>query len=329
VYGSGLDTDWTATWPGPVLFLFLDGVGLGADDPATNPLAAADLPALTGLCAGRPVLATALAAPAGPLRPLDACLGVPGLPQSGTGQVALLTGRNAAAHMGAHHGPYPPLALRRWLAEASLWTALIEAGRSVAYANAFPDRYLDRVRRGTARMGAIARAASLAGIPLRGPEELASGQAVSAFLTNEAWRSHLGYLDLPRIDEPAAGANLARLARGHDVTMFEFYASDIAGHRAALPEACAILASFDRFLAGVLAEWPDDGVLVLASDHGNVEDLTTARHTRNPALGVWRGPPARLASLLDVAPAVLAAAGVTLPGAVARTGPEPPAPERH
>jgi 2,3-bisphosphoglycerate-independent phosphoglycerate mutase len=298
-----------------VLFLFLDGVGLGPDDPNTNPLAAAYLPALASLVGGRPVLPTGQDGPDSALRPLDARLGVPGLPQSGTGQVALLTGRNAAAFLGAHHGPYPPLALRPWLAGGSLWTGLLQAGRSVAFANAFPDRYLERARRGTARMGAIARAAWSAGVPLRGPDDLRAGAAASAFLTNEAWRTHLGYRDLPRLDEAAAGANVARLARRHDFTLFEYYASDIAGHRATLPEACAVLEAFDRFLGGVLTEWPAEDVLLLASDHGNVEDLTSRRHTLNPALGLWRGPPVNLASLLDVAPAVLAAAGVPTGGA--------------
>ena len=308
-----------------VLFLFLDGVGVGPGDPGTNPLATADLPALTDLVGGRPVWTDAAPDPDGSLWPLDACLGVPGLPQSGTGQVALLTGRNAPAFLGAHHGPYPPLALRPWLAESALWVAVRRAGRAVAFANAFPDRYLERVGRGTARMGAIARSAALAGVPLRGPAELADGRAVSAFLTNEAWRTHLGYRHLPRIDEAAGGANLARLARDHDLTLFEYYASDIAGHRAALPEARAVLESFDRFLGGVLAEWPRDGVLVMASDHGNVEDLGTSRHTRNPALGVWRGPPTRLATLLDVAPAVLAALGLPRAATGPLGDPAPPA----
>ena len=36
-----------------VFFLFLDGVGLGADDPAVNPLARAKMPNLQTLLAGR------------------------------------------------------------------------------------------------------------------------------------------------------------------------------------------------------------------------------------------------------------------------------------
>ena len=47
---------------------------------------------------------------------LDALLGVPGLPQSATGQTTILTGRNAPAVIGEHSGPYPSQALRDMLA---------------------------------------------------------------------------------------------------------------------------------------------------------------------------------------------------------------------
>ncbi len=36
-----------------LLFLFLDGVGLGVEDPARNPFAAAEMPALHALLEGR------------------------------------------------------------------------------------------------------------------------------------------------------------------------------------------------------------------------------------------------------------------------------------
>ena len=40
-----------------VLFLFLDGVGLGPDDPMVNPFAAARMPNLTELLEGRRLVA--------------------------------------------------------------------------------------------------------------------------------------------------------------------------------------------------------------------------------------------------------------------------------
>ena len=36
-----------------LLFLFLDGLGLGTDDPATNPLVRADMPRLRALLGGQ------------------------------------------------------------------------------------------------------------------------------------------------------------------------------------------------------------------------------------------------------------------------------------
>lgn len=289
-----------------VLVLFLDGVGVGPDDPATNPLATAEMPHLLRLLGGRRPVMCATADRPGPLFPLDARLGVAGLPQSATGQTALLTGINAPAHLGRHLGPYPNQTLRELLAEHSLWRRLAAAGRTTAFANAFPDAYLERARNGQGRMGAIARSALLAGTHLRGPEELRRGTAVSAFLSNVGWRERLGYEDIPEIDEAQAGAFLTALVQRHDFTLFEHYATDIAGHGADLDAGRTVIERFDRFLGGVLAAWDTRDVLVMVSDHGNMEDASTKRHTLNPALAVWAGPaPVRaLNDLTDIAPAV-------------------------
>ena len=51
---------------------------------------------------------------------------------------------------------------------------------------------------------------------------------------------------------------------------------------------------FDAVLAGVLDEWDDEGgLVVVTSDHGNLEDLGTRRHTLNsvPTLVVGRRAP--------------------------------------
>jgi bisphosphoglycerate-independent phosphoglycerate mutase (AlkP superfamily) len=50
---------------------------------------------------------------------------------------------------------------------------------------------------------------------------------------------------------------------------------------------------------------------VLTSDHGNMEDLSTGSHTRNPVPLLARGPQARrfaaAESIADVTPAILSA----------------------
>jgi 2,3-bisphosphoglycerate-independent phosphoglycerate mutase len=270
--------------PRPILLVFLDGVGIGEDDPDRNPFLRAELPAFTRLAGGTiPTLSNP--APPGErsrVLPLDATMGMEGLPRSGTGQVALLTGRNAARLLGRHFGPWVPVALRPLLHRENLLSGARNAGFSAAFANAYPVRFLDAPSR---RWAGPPTAALAAGLLTRHEASLLAGDAVASELDNEAWRTRLGLLELPRITLREAGHRLARIARGHHLTLFAHYSTDLAGHRQEMAVAVEALEKVDRFLGGVLEALPRDHLLVLASDHGNIED-TTAGHTRNPALGI-------------------------------------------
>lgn len=245
---------------------------------------------------------------------VDATLNVPGLPQSGTGQTALLTGLNAAAHLGEHYGPYPNEALRRLLRQGTLFQRLLEAGQPVAFANAYPDRFLDRFRRGKGRLSANTRAAVEAGLKLRGPLDLQRGRGLSALLTNEYWHTW-GY-DMPQLSPRQAGAQLVALAADHRLTFFEFWYSDIVGHKQDRKMALAVLQKLDEFLAGILDTLDlTRSLLLVISDHGNFEDWTTSKHTTNPVLALVAGAAqqalaGRLTSLVDVTPALLEALGI-------------------
>jgi len=283
-----------------LLFIFVDGVGLGTDDPAVNPFAQASLPNLHALLGGQRMLA----GNNGPDRPivetgrasliaLDACLGVEGLPQSATGQAALLTGTNAPARLGYHDGPKPNPEVAEILKGGNLFSTLLEAGLKVGMLNAFPPGYFHSLASGRRLPGAIAMAARQAGLNLKTQEDLYRGQALSADFTGQGWRDHLGLHDTPVIAPEKAGERLAELARQHDFAIFEFWLSDIAGHHQNMPEACALLETFDRVLGGLLPAWQDDkGLIILTSDHGNLEDLSTRRHTTNPVPLLLAGSPA-------------------------------------
>ena len=125
---------------GPVLLLFLDGVGL-APQGEHNPFAHAQLPVLRSLLGGAPPFAERAGLATGPasLHALDAVLGVDGLPQSGTGQAALFTGIDAIAMHGRHFGPWVPTTLRAMLAEQNLLVRAQADGYDVAFANAYPE----------------------------------------------------------------------------------------------------------------------------------------------------------------------------------------------
>ncbi|MFQ5592541.1 MAG: alkaline phosphatase family protein [Anaerolineae bacterium] len=297
-----------------VLLIFLDGVGIGPADTRSNPFMHAAMPTLHRLLdGGPPVLGSGpVVSGLAALVPADATLGVSGLPQSGTGQTALLTGVNAPRNSGKHHGPYPDESTRVLLQEHSLFRRLTEAGRRVVFANAYPDRYHERMARGTGRASAIARAAQMAGMRLRGPGDLRAGQALSPFLTNQGWRDHLGYTDMPVISVEEAGRRLAKLAAGHDFTLFEYYHTDMAGHRGVRARILEVLEQVDQFLGAVIENIDDETVVLVTSDHGNVEDWSTTDHTLNPAFlmavgsnGVPAWAAGRIAKITDVAPAIV------------------------
>jgi len=291
-----------------LVLVFLDGVGIGPDDPDSNPFLQADLPWLRGVLGGIPTLGRPeLRGPGAVAFPLDAVLGVDGLPQSGTGQTSLLTGRNAAALFGRHFGPWTPVSLRSMLAEENVLRRARDAGLSAAFANAYPrDWPSGRAARWPAAPPLAARAA---GLLTRHSEHLARGEAVASDIDNERWRKHLGPGDLPRISPSDAGANLARVSSTTRLTFFAHYSTDYAGHRADMGECVRALRRVDAFLGGLAAADPDALVLV-TSDHGNIEDIRDG-HTRNPTLGVAAGPGAaefrgELSSIMDVPRAVLA-----------------------
>lgn len=275
-----------------VIFLFLDGVGLGADDPAVNPLAAGDYPTLHHLLDGqRPVAATGrLSTMHAELIPTDAQLGIPGRPQSATGQAAILTGINAPQRLSEHYGPRPDGRVRAILDEASIFQQLRTSGRRGYFCNAYPQGYFDAVQRGKRLLSAVPYAATVGGQTLLDQADLYAGHALAADFTNAGWRDHLGYHDAPVYAPEAGGQVLWQLAQNYHFVFFEHWLTDLLGHRAQLDAAIANFQTFDRFLAGLLAAADlEQTLIIVSSDHGNVEDCTHGKHTENPVLTLLVG----------------------------------------
>lgn len=296
-----------------VFFLFLDGVGLGSADPAVNPLAAGRYPTLDRLLDGYPLLAATgrVSTVRADLVPLDACLGVAGRPQSATGQAALLTGRNVPAEIGEHYGPRPDARIRAILGDGTLFSSLRERGIEPHFCNAYPGGYFDAIERGKRLLSAIPFAAQTAGLRLPTYTDLAAGTALSADYTGRGWREQLGYAEAPVYEAREAGALLWQLAQPYGFVLHEHWLTDLLGHRGAITEAVADLALFDEFLGGLMqAADLDQTLIVIASDHGNVEDCSHGRHTTNRALGILAGARdgvdlSRIDTVADIAPAIL------------------------
>jgi hypothetical protein len=302
-----------------ILFIFLDGIGLGANDPTLNPFAAAHTPAMWSLSDGLPWLCSTprLAANGAAFVPTDPRLGVPGRPQSATGQAAIFTGRNVPAELGEHYGPRPTPAIRSILAQDSLLKRLVAAGKRVAFLDAYPPRFFEAVQRGKRLLSALQQAVFEAGVPLRGEEELRAGLAFSADFTGHGWRDVLGFSDTPVFAPEEAGARLATIAQDYDFSLVSTWITDEIGHRGPLERGVAFLELFDRVLSGLLGAWDaQNGTIILTSDHGNMEDVTIRQHTENDvptvAVGAGRHTFAEgLAALTDIAPGVLRTLNVT------------------
>jgi 2,3-bisphosphoglycerate-independent phosphoglycerate mutase len=295
-----------------VIFLFLDGVGLGKADPAVNPLFKARLPHLRSLLGGKiPCLGLRrFSSDHAELVPLNATLRVAGLPQSGTGQAALFTGVNAAKLIGRHFGPYPASTLLPLIREKNIFRQLKSKGHSVSFANAFPRQFFDYVASGKRRLSVTTLACQNADVEILDAEVLARDKAVSADITRGRW-PELGYPDLPIITPRDAGRHLWNVSLAHAFTLFEYWLTDYAGHGRGVTTAVEVLERFDGMLGGLLEDFdPKECTLILTSDHGNIEDLSTKSHTRNPVPCIVAGSKRKeissvLRSLMDVTPVLV------------------------
>ena len=272
-----------------ILFIFLDGVGLGSADPDSNPFVTAEIPTLMRLLGGRRPLAglPRLEGERAIFIPTDAGLGVDGLPQSATGQAAIVTGRNVPREIGRHWGPQPNAEVAAILRQGSVFSRLAQRGLFAGLVGAYPRRYFDAIASGHRSYSAIPLAATAAGLPLLGSADLRAGRALSADFTGEGWPEP----GAPVYSLPAAGRQLAKIAASYHFAFLEHWITDYVGHRGGLAEGRQALERFDGVLAGLLEAFDDQsGLIVITSDHGNLEDLTHRHHTASAVPTLLIGP---------------------------------------
>ncbi len=303
-----------------MLFLFLDGVGLGPNDRATNPFARSNMPNLEGLLGGQKLVQETIGIDGAlwetdqaALIGLDASLGIAGHPQSASGQATILTGQNIPAELGEHYGPKPNPAIQKHIKNGTIFSLLNEKGLETTLLNAFPQGYFDAIQSGRRLPGAIAMAVLAAGIPLKTTSDLIAGQAISADFTAQGWHDRLKISTVPVLTPHEGGEQIAHISQELDFAFFEYWLSDYAGHRSKMAQACELLAVFDDMLGGLLAAWDlENSLIFITSDHGNLEDINTRRHTTNLVPGLVIGNRQirekfcqNLHDLTDIYPAIL------------------------
>lgn len=293
-----------------ILLIFLDGIGLGDNDPSTNPFAAANTPTLLKLSNGQRWLRGigAQESERAILIPTDPRVGVPGKPQSASGQAMILTGRTVPTLIGEHYGPRPNPEIRAILAEDNFFKQVVAHGMSGAVLEAYPPRWHEVVNRGKRLRSSYQQALVEAGQQLFEDKDYYNGDALAGDWTGEGWRTELGYTDTPLYTPYEGGVKMVELSRRYDFAFFPHWMTDVIGHRGGINDGVRALEVFDGVMSGVLDSWNDEeGLIVITSDHGNMEDLSHTKHTENDVPTVVIGHDRRafadgLHTLADITP---------------------------
>jgi hypothetical protein len=303
-----------------VAILFTDGVGVGPNEPAHNPLARAPY-LLSQFSDG----SGSTLPPAGARHDVDTTFGLPGRPQSASNQTAIFTARPAPSLVGRHVLGYPNEPLRGLIAAHSIVRRVTESGLSATFANAYPAGYLDALglrrrasegvdvtiparflRRLKASASTLAMAAG--GVELRTLDDARHDEGLTHDVDGSTAARR--QLVVPLRSPQEAAEIFWRLSA--DFTLFEHYLADEAGHEQDLAAAQHALGTFDAFARAVIERRPTDCQVLICSDHGNVEDLSTRSHTRNPVAVLSFGeavlPP--METVADVGAAALWVLGV-------------------
>ena len=290
-----------------VLFIFIDGIGVG-NNSSDNPLANQQLQ-LFSLFTGRNGFHNECKIREKEnllYKPIDANLGVEGLPQSGTGQVALFSGLNAAEMIGKHFGPFPYSTTKPILENDSLFHKTIEIGKRPHFLNAYPEIFFQKSKKRN-RWTCTTLMVKSSGVDLNGLVEILNRKALTAEIIQKAWRELLG-IDVPEITINEASQRVLNSLKEYDLVLYEYYLTDKAGHEMNRDKADYVLRVIDDFLMGIIKTLSEDDTLVITSDHGNIEDLKTKSHTRNPVPLFVKGniePFKKAESIMDITPAIM------------------------
>jgi hypothetical protein len=275
-----------------LLFIFLDGVGIGvpSSTPPFSPAGCRYLPFYQGgsLPDGTPVI------------PLDATLGIGGPPQSATGQTTLFTGVNVPQLIKRHTGSFPNRFMRRLIFRQNMLKDFRTLTPRAFFLNAYPrheeyftPRHVNLTADGglqfseefphTYRRSISVSTCMLLSCRLTpfGCPDIANGKALYQDFTNRQLIE--AGLSLPLYTARRAAEILASSVAENDFILYEYFLTDLAAHRQPHAQQIRLIKALDILVGTLLSKIdPDKTTLVITSDHGNLEDRRRRQHTRNP-----------------------------------------------
>lgn len=266
----------------------------------------------------------------GMCKAVDASLGVPGLPQSATGQSSLFSGKNTPSRFGGHLAAFPDKKLRAFVFKNNILKYFQERQLRSVFFNAYPlgSRILnDKKMFGLNPDGSfigekaddLSHKISVTTVmalsiqqEFTGLEQICAGNTVYQDITNEQLLAKSP--NIPVRSAAQSGKIIAQGAKNTDLLLFEFFHSDMAGHHRNMNECTKDISLLSEFTETIVSLSDlSRTTIIVSSDHGNIEDLRTGLHTENPVpLIVWGKHRDRIItadSIAEITPAVMSSVG--------------------
>jgi 2,3-bisphosphoglycerate-independent phosphoglycerate mutase len=281
-----------------VIVIFIDGVGIGNNDPYLNPCLHSKLQIFSPL-KDLPFNGKKYA--------LDSCLNVNGFPQSATGQTTIYTGKNAAKQIGKHLFGFPNEKLKELLVNHSIFRKLESSGNRCKFINAFrPVFFTSPELFANIRLSATSEMNRAGGLPFNSLKDIKNKKALYHDFTNSEIIEK-GF-NLKEYDYENASSILIEQSKENDLILYEYFLTDKAGHSKDMNYAIDEINKIESLIYSVAKKMNGKNIsLIVCSDHGNIEDIQTKSHTLNPAFfAVWTNKNVKsLTSLLDIYPLIV------------------------
>ncbi|MCB1157307.1 MAG: metalloenzyme [Leptospiraceae bacterium] len=268
-----------------ISFVFIDGIGYGKDDSEKNPFSRFATDFFLPLTERKFPQGSIFSK--GEMLVTDAGMGIEGLPQSATGQTAMWTGINTARVMKRHISGYPTFTLKKIIAEYSILKILNEQGMKAEFLNCYSPVYIEHIKKSQRHLSASTFIQLASGKPFKNLDDLRQNRGIYMDITHRILKQIAGK-NLPKNDplleekDPyERGALLAEIMQDYDFSIYEFFLTDKAGHAQDWEFAEEVILCLEGFMRGLIENFPKEGQLILTSDHGNLEDLSEGKHTRN------------------------------------------------
>ncbi len=305
------------------LFVFIDGIGIGKTD-MKNPFFRANPKILKLWNNSKPDF------PGLSLKPIDPLLGIKGIPQSATGQTSIFTGKNIPALFGKHFGSFPNKKLRSIIKKENLLQKLINTGKKTRFINAYPhhsdlfsnsnviidfdgglkfsDKFPEKFKKRISVTSSIIISNNEKPFDT---DDIRNGDSLYQDFSNLSLQIY--GIDLPVYSAREASLILSKIMMKFDFSLYEYFQSDIFGHRKSIDDQIDLVKDIDEFLFGILSNSDRNiDTILITSDHGNLEDSGSKTHSLNPVPLITWGKHSdelqgAIENISDITPAILKA----------------------